>query len=255
MEIDDGPLVANGQRVGTLSLFGGFTLEVAGRQVWLPRHSRRVLAYLALATKHPAGIDRKLLAERLWPDSPGDRSMASLRTALWRIRREAPNIVRSDREHIALDHGVVVDLDQFRCLASRLLNTDCQPHRDELQGLIDTLDLLPAWDEDWLVAARGQLRQQRLMALESAAQRLSAQGSYMQAIELILVVVAAEPLRESAQRILIDAHMSQGNIAAASTQLLEFARELWFALELFPSPELLGKLGLSTGRLEHFLSA
>jgi DNA-binding SARP family transcriptional activator len=238
-----------------LSLFGGFTLNVASRRVLLPRHARRVLAYLALATSRTNDIDRRLLAERLWPDSSADRSAASLRTALWRIRREATGLVHTDTERVSLGRGVAVDVHGFRCLVARLLSTDYEPQPEELQSLIDAVDVLPTWDEDWLVLPREQLRQKRLAALESAARRLCQQGRFLPAIELMLVVIAAEPLRESAHAMLIDTHLRQGNTADARWQLLSFARELWSELSVHPSPELLRKLGISSGGLTHFLSA
>jgi DNA-binding SARP family transcriptional activator len=238
-----------------LSLFGGFTLDVDGRRVLLPRHSRRVLAYLALATTRTNDVDRRLLAERLWPDSSADRAAASLRTALWRIRRDVPAMVHTDRERVSLGPGVAVDVHGFQCLVGRLLAGDHEPLPEELQVLTDAVDLLPTWEEDWLVLPREQFRQKRLMALESTARRLSEQARYLQAIELMLAVIAAEPLRESAHAMLIDAHLRQGNTADARWQLLSFARELWSELSVHPSPTLLGKLGISSGRLTHFLSA
>lgn len=237
-----------------LSLFGGFTLDLSGRRVSLPLHARRVLAYLALMSARTSDIDRRLLAERLWPDSPADRSAASLRTALWRVRREAPSLVHTDRERVSLSRDVVVDVHGFQCLVARLLGTDQDIPPEDLQTLIDAVDLLPRWDEDWLVLAREQLRHKRLTAIESVARRLSEQGRHLQAIELILVVTSAEPLRESAHAMLIDAHLRQGNMADASSQLLSFARHLYSELSVYPSPELLSKLGISSGRLTHILA-
>jgi DNA-binding SARP family transcriptional activator len=238
-----------------LSLFGGFTLDVAGRHVVLPRHARRVLAYLALTTTRTNDVDRRLLGERLWPDSPADRSAASLRTALWRIRREGDGLVHTDRERVSLGRGVAVDVHGFRCLVARTHSTDFEPRPEELQSVIDAVDLLPAWDDVWLSLTREQVRQMRLTALESVARGLSGQGRYLQAIELMLTVIAGEPFRESAHSMLIDAHLGQGNMADARWHLLTYARDLWSELNVHPSPELLSKIGISSGRLTHLLSA
>lgn len=237
-----------------LSLFGGFTLEIGERRVALPRHARRVLAYLSLAMSRTNDIDRRLLAERLWPDSPEDRASASVRTALWRIRRESDALVSSDRERVALGRDLSVDVHGFQCLVSRLLSTDYRPQPGDLPSLIDAVDLLPTWDEDWLILAREQLRQRRLMALEAAACRLSEQGRYLEAIEPMLMVIAAEPLRESAHAIVIEAHLRQRNRADAHSHLLSFARHLWLELRVHPSQELLGKLGMNRERLTQLLT-
>jgi DNA-binding SARP family transcriptional activator len=161
--------------------------------------------------------------------------------------------VHTDRERLSLGLEVAVDVHGFQCLVARLLSTDCDPQPAELQSLIEAVDLLPTWDEDWLVLAREQLRQRRLMALESAAFRLSEQGCHLAAIELMLVVIAAEPLRESAHAIVIDAHLRQRNRADAHSHLLNFARELWLELRVHPSPELLGKLDMNPSRLTQSL--
>lgn len=234
-----------------LTLFGGFTLAVASGRTQLPRHARRVLAYLALMSSRTNDIDRRLLTEQLWPDSPADRSAASLRTALWRIGRESPGLVHTDRDRVSLGPGVAVDVHRFHCLVARMLSNDHEPPEEDLRLLIDAVDLLAGWDEDWLELTREQLRQKRLTSLEYAARRLSEHGRHVEAIELMLTVVAAEPLRESAHAMLVDAHIRQGNMADAWPALLSFARLLWFELSVHPSPELLSKLGLSSGRLTH----
>src|SRR4030081_1012632 len=107
-----------------LSLFGGFWLDIGTERAQLPRHARRVLAYLALMSSRTNDIDRRLLTERLWPDSPTDRSAASLRTALWRIRRESPGLVHTDRDRVSLGRGVAVDVHGFHCLGARMLSND-----------------------------------------------------------------------------------------------------------------------------------
>lgn len=239
----------------TLRLFRGFRLDAGDRRVTLPRHARRVVAYLALATSRTNDVDRRLLAERLWPDSMDDKAAASLRTALWRIRREAADLVHTDRERVWLGGDLDIDVHGFQCLAARLLSTDYQPLPLELESLIDAADLLPTWDEGWLTMAREELRQKRLMALESAAVRLTGHGRFVEAIELMLVVVGAEPLRESAHAVVIDAHLQQRNVAAAWSQLMTYARDLWSELGVYPSPELLLTLGVSAGQLSQMLAA
>ncbi|MFE3229782.1 BTAD domain-containing putative transcriptional regulator [Nocardia sp. NPDC059228] len=106
-----------------------------------------------------------------------------------------------------------------------------------------TAELLPGWDEAWLVLAREQLRQLRLHAMEVAARRLSEQGHHPEAIDLMLSAVAAEPLRESAQRALIQAHLREGNTAEACRQFEQFANQLRDELGLRPSPQLCALVG------------
>src|SRR5258705_5828109 len=93
-----------------LSLFGGFALRIHGQKISLPMHARRVLAYLSLHKMVEKDCDRQVLAERLWMDSSPDRSRASLRTAIWRIRSAADDLLLGDSERVALADSVRVDV-------------------------------------------------------------------------------------------------------------------------------------------------
>lgn len=226
-----------------VSLLGGFSVRVGGCSLALPMHSRRVLAYLCLDKTSEYDCDRGILAERLWPDSTLDHSRASLRTALWRIRRASACLVDSEHDRVMLADGVEVDVHQYRSHAERLLaeRADCPHERTQLMARNN--ELLPGWDEAWLLLAREQLRQLRLHALETAGRRLADLGRYQEAIDVMLAVIAEEPLRESAQTVLIEAHLCEGNAAEARRQFDLFAEMLWTELGLQPSPELFGRVG------------
>lgn len=226
-----------------VSLLGGFSVRVGGCSVALPKHSRRVLAYLCLDKAAEDDCDRGILAERLWPDSSAERSRASLRTALWRIRRECPALVHSENDRVMLADDVTVDVHQYRRHAERLLadRSDCP--RERAQLMARNCELLPGWDETWLLLAREQLRQLRLHALETSGRRLADQGRYPDAIDVMLMVVAEEPLRETAQSALIEAHLCEGNVVEARRQFELFAGLLWTELGMRPSPELFGRVG------------
>ncbi|KAA8879664.1 SARP family transcriptional regulator [Nocardia colli] len=226
-----------------VSLFGGFELQQGGRKIVLPLHAQRVLAYLALHRMTGADCGRQVLAERLWENSSAERSAASLRTALWRIRRAGPELLAGDAERVRLAGYVAVDVDRFRQRAEAMLSgADCSPAN--IRMLCTAVELLPGWDEDWLLLFREQVRLLRLHTLEAVARRYCEQQRYPQAIDLILHVVAEEPLRESAQAILIDAHLGEGNAAEARRQFDRFAATLWRELKLRPSTELGHRVGL-----------
>jgi DNA-binding SARP family transcriptional activator len=59
----------------------------------------------------------------------------------------------------------------------------------------------------------------------------------------MLMVVAEEPLRETAQSALIEAHLCEGNVIEARRQFNTFAALLWTELGMRPSPELFGRVG------------
>jgi DNA-binding SARP family transcriptional activator len=226
-----------------LSLFGGFELTLGGYKVSLPMHARRVLAYLSVNKMVARDCDRQILAERLWADSPPERSRASLRTAIWRIRCIDAELLVGDSERVALTDAVTVDVHEFRRHAEEMLSdeVDWRPPI-QIPLLRSPCDLLPGWDEDWLLLTREQLRLLRLHALEHLAKGMCERGFYPQAIDTILRVVVEEPLRESAQAILIRAHVHAGNVAEACRQYHKFKKDLWNQLGLRPSADLSGLL-------------
>ena len=227
----------------TLALLGGFSLRIGGSTVALPLHARRVLAYLSLDKISEPDCSRALLAERLWPDASLERCRASLRTALWRIRSAGPALLSGDSDRISIADSVEVDVHRFRSQAERLLAASAECGRDRAQLMARTTELLPGWEESWLLLAREQLRQLRLHALEVEAGRLAAGDKYPEAIDVMLAVVAEEPLRESAQTALIEAHLCEGNVFEARRQFDMFAKLLWRELGIRPCAELYGRVG------------
>ncbi|WP_335337516.1 AfsR/SARP family transcriptional regulator [Mycobacterium sp. JS623] len=138
---------------------------------------------------------------------------------------------------------VTVDVHQYRRHAERLLADKSDCARERVHLMARNCELLPGWDETWLLLAREQLRQLRLHALETSGRRLADEGRYPDAIDVMLMVVAEEPLRETAQSALIEAHLCEGNVIEARRQFELFARMLWTELGMRPSPELCGRVG------------
>lgn len=234
-----------------LRLLGGFSLQVNGTPVALPMHSRRVLAYLSLDHAQNFSCDRGVLAERLWPDAGTERSRASLRTALWRIRRVSEQLVHVEPDSVRLGREVSVDVHLFRHIADQMIG-DRDAHSVESARVVArSTELLPGWDESWLVLAREQLRQTRLHALEASAARLRRARRFPEAIDAMLAVIAEEPLRESAHAALIDAYLSEGNASEAMRQFDTFAAMLWHELGIRPSPALCERVGLGMTGTPH----
>ena len=76
-------------------------------------------------------------------------------------------------------------------------------------------DLLPDWDDEWLLVDRERLRQLRLHVLESLAGQLAREGRYGMALEAALAALCADAVRESAHRTVIRIHLAEGNLAEA----------------------------------------
>ena len=155
-------------------------------------------------------------------------------------------MVESDKSAVWLRSGAGTDVASVHDWAARL--TRGQPLPGDLQSLWwhpEMVDLLPGWYDDWIVFERERLRQQVLHALECLATLLVAEGRYADGIEAALLAVAIEPLRESAQRRLIEAHLAEGNVGEAHRVLRMYGDLLDRELGIRPSP---GLVALVPGR-------
>ena len=99
-------------------------------------------------------------------------------------------------------------------------------------------ELLPDWYDDWVVIERERFRQLRVHALERLCERLTSERRFTEAVETGLAAVEGEPLRESAHRVLIHAHLAEGNAAEALRQYGVFRGLLRDRLGLEPSGQM-----------------
>lgn len=94
--------------------------------------------------------------------------------------------------------------------------------------------------------------QRLLHALESLSARLATLGRYAEAVEAALNAVDIEPLRESAHRALIQAHLAEGNVAEARRAFREYAGRVRDELGVSPGAAICALLGDS--RSSHAIS-
>jgi DNA-binding SARP family transcriptional activator len=216
-----------------LRLLDGFRLVRGDNDLALPLYSQRLLAFLAL---HDLPLSRVYVAGALWLDGSQEKANANLRTALWRIRKADPVLAVSSATHVGLGHDVEVDVRTMTAAARRVLAGTVD--RGDLRLLIDAGDLLLDWYDDWLLVERESLRQLRLRALETVAARALERTDPARAAEAALAAVVAEPLRETAHRLLIEAHLASGNRADALMQFGIYSRLLATQLSAKPSPRI-----------------
>ncbi|WP_165400201.1 AfsR/SARP family transcriptional regulator [Motilibacter rhizosphaerae] len=168
----------------------------------------------------------------LWPESMEDKAGASLRSTLWRLPRpRGLPLITVTPTHVGLAGGTSVDLwaaeDSITSLSVE--GTECDVR------LLDR-DVLPDWGEDWVLLERERHRQRRLHALEALCRRSSAQGQHDSALTAGLAAVAGEPLRGSAHRAVIEAHLAEGNPGKALRQYDLYRRLVRSELGLAPLP-------------------
>jgi DNA-binding SARP family transcriptional activator len=221
-----------------LNLLRGFELRRGDRLVPMVAGAQRLAALVALQQRM---VSRSFVAGTLWPEAPTFRANANLRSALWRVQGSCRQLIQASSQHLGLSPHVIVDVHAAASLANRMLNR-FEPLRDEdldtAMRLSLSSDLLPDWYDDWVLVEREHFRQLRLHALEALCQRLTNAKRYGEAVDAGLAAVQSEPLRESAHRVLIQAHLAEGNQWEAVRQYRLCRRLLLNELGVEPSPEI-----------------
>jgi DNA-binding SARP family transcriptional activator len=217
----------------SVRLVDGFALSRDGRPIRLPISAQRLVAFLALVDRP---IPRPRAAGTLWPDTTDGRAMGNLRSVLWRLRRSGDGVISDTDGLLMLAPRVAVDVHDLDGLARSVVDGRGQGP-DSLEALAHSGGLLPDWSDDWVLAERERFRQLRLHALETACGRLVRAGEFGQAVEVCLAAVAEEPLRESAQRQLINLYLAEGNRVDALRQYEAFRLLIGEELGVEPSRE------------------
>lgn len=222
-----------------IGVLGGFGLWVGDEPVAVPGGSERVLAFVALRCR--AAVPRLLIAGTLWPDTPEYCAYANLRSALARLHQAGRRALAIGPAEVRLARGTTVDLHHARRLAHRLLDSAQagrlpEPTLDVIEELSD--DLLPGWYDDWAILEAEEWRQLRLHALERLAGRLIETRRYPEAVAAAQAAVHADPLRESSQTRLVQAHLAEDNPSEALHAFTRYTRRLQEELGLEPTERL-----------------
>lgn len=228
------------EKAPVLHLFGGPYVTLGGRRQEVPEGSKRLLAFVALRRTR---VERRHAAGALWPVGDDGRAAGNLRSALWRLRGAGIDVLDVDKWSLSLSPGVVVDVHVVAEWATRLVEgTALGADLAVSRSWLDALELLPGWYDDWALMERERLRQRMLHALEALSGGLAAVGRYADAVEAAMVAVCAEPLRESAQRALIEAHLAEGNLGEAFRSYQAYRTLVRRELGVEPSRDLAASL-------------
>jgi DNA-binding SARP family transcriptional activator len=219
-----------------LQLLDSFEVRCDREIVRLPMSSRRVVTFLALRGH---AVLRVHVAGSLWLDSPEERAFGNLRSALWRINRSGLELVESSGDTLRLAAGVRVDLSDAAALARRLIGSVPVGAGADVDWSPLTHEVLPDWDDDWVLVEREHFRNLSLQALESLCEHLTAQGRLRQALDVGLATFARDPLRESAHRLLVRIHLADGNPFDALRQFRLYRDLVRTRLGIEPSAQML----------------
>ena len=206
--------IETGQSVAdVIYLLGEPCVLQDGRRYAVPEGCKRLLAFVALQRGR---VDRRHAAGSLWPEGTEDRASGNLRSTMWRLRGAGIGVLESDKSSIFLRERTTTDLEELCAWADRLIaGTASEEDMHVPEWTTTVAELLPGWYDEWVIFERERIRQRMLHALEVLSRVLRAAGRYGEAIDAAMDAVAVEPLRESAHRALVEAHVAEGNFIEA----------------------------------------
>ncbi len=232
-----------------ISVMGSFSVTVDGKDAGtLSMGSQRLLVFLALRED---AVSRIAVAGTMWPEASDRRAGDSLRSALSRLDPSMREAILDASAGLRLAEAVGVDLRHSQALAERLIQhgtvtDDADLTAEAVKSL--SLELLPDWYDDWVVAEAEDWRQLRLQALEAQARILTEKGRLAGAAGAARAAIRVEPLRESAHACLVRVHLAEGNQSEALRVFDRYREMLFDELGLEPTP-LLSQLVTDISRI------
>jgi DNA-binding SARP family transcriptional activator len=230
----------------TVNVLGDLRVIVNGEAIELPQAVQRLIALVATQGRR---LTRSRVAGLMWPDSSEDRAAASLRTTVWRARSSACAKLLSATRYIAIRDHVVIDAEQASEVITQI---ETNPEFVPLPAQLSLLEgeLLPSWDEPWLDVPRQSLRDSQIRALVTLSERFIAMGNTHQAASIASAAIGLDPLRETSHLACINAHLADGDRAAALLRFRAYEQVLKAELGLSPAPEISQRIGsmLYSGR-------
>lgn len=228
-------------------VLGSEAVTTGGRRAdAVPAVAWPLIGSLLAAQRHVR--NRHALAAELWPDATEEAARQCLASALWRIRKRLPcfdAVFRVEGDQIALRPGPNVWIDALAMTrrATRALDDpgslDSAAARAKLRRALAAYagDLLAAHDLESIMIERERLRALYLDAGFQLARTCARHCQWQDTLEICRGLCDVEPLREDAQRLLIQAYMEVGSRGLALQQYNGFKTYLARELQVSPMAE------------------
>jgi len=229
--------------LGRFSVYRG-GIPIAETQ-WARRKAMEILWLLCSRTTH--AIAREEAIDILWPDGDADASNAKFRVSLHALRhvleparspRAPGELVGATAERIHLKPAIQIDIDEFSALTDL---ATAGTGEDSLTAALKAIDLYhgpfiaEAPYTDWLRPTRDACQATFIQLCDSTARTHLEQGQYSTAAALARRIIDEDPYRESAYRIIAEAHTHAGDPAAARRAYSDCRRRLYDELGIEPS--------------------
>ncbi|GAA0799477.1 ATP-binding protein [Spirilliplanes yamanashiensis] len=234
-----------------IKLAGPVGLEQPGRP---PRHlssAQAQVAFARLVVERAHGTGRDELADTVWPDGLPDTWASALRSVVSRVRAfvteqdaaEDALVAQGGRYLLRLPADVTVDIEQAEAAVGRAAEAyAAQAFADAGRFAADAVaclerPFLPESAGGWVTETRERLLELLVTGLETAGLAACATGDDRAALRFADSAVRRAPLRESAHRTLMAAHVAAGNRAQALGAYHDLRRVLADELGVDPAPE------------------
>src|SRR5579884_679104 len=195
-----------------LTTLGGFAFDVSGTSTRSPatRKARALMSFLIM--NRGANVSREALLDVFWADADPDHARASLKTALWSIRRclvsagvQTDEFIIANKSILRWTHDTAVDALEFAELTAR---DDPPADRKALQ--LYRGDFLEGDYDNWTVTER-----ERLAALyETVLARVARTAKDTDAAQRF---IARNPYDEDIYATLIESELAAGRRSSAAS--------------------------------------
>lgn len=214
-----------------ICLLGNFRLLMAGELVAIRASGKRetLLAHLALQSSRR--VSRERLAQALWPKSEPVLASQSLNSLIYTLQKllgpalqgVAPILHKDGYLQLNVEAGIGIDVscfDQLLDLASRQMQLGdtaaaraafhraAELYRDDLYQPVG----------GQITVERERLRARYLTLLAQLAEQYYQQGDYHTCLEYLWRLLARDPIREDAHRLIMRCFVQRGERAAALRQ-------------------------------------
>jgi DNA-binding SARP family transcriptional activator len=220
-----------GERPVLICLLGGFRVIKAGAEVRMRNGGKSTTLLSSLALGNNYRVSRQFLLSALWPGSEETRAAHALSSMIHALRGSlgdalggAPPVVYTAGAYeLNVDAGVGVDIAYFDTLASA---AERQLRAGDTAAAVcswlQAVDLyrgdVCAFDDLRAVVERERLRALQLSLLARLADEYFRQHDYAEALGYARRLLAHDPCREDAHRLVMRCHVRLGERAQALRQ-------------------------------------
>lgn len=220
-----------------INLFGSPQIWYRGEPLPLKVPPKTIPLWAYLLLHRFQAVSRQALAFALWPDTPEKAARANVRRHLFLLKSALPAV--EDPAWLLQDAQTVqwnpqanywLDVAEFERLGQ-------DPAGAEEAVALYRGDLLENCYDDWIFPERERLRNLYMVNLTRLVDHYRARRAFPQAIAFAVRLLALDPLREDALRLLITLRYESGDRAGALKEYTAFCRLLREELGGEPMPE------------------